>query len=210
MRDLKLDAESQGMFARSRNQFNIYLMRWCVCVAACWRTCWKSSSMCFLVVERIEPQTWEDVYVNTHYECKEAAAMVFCFFPVSGSLSTRQFLLFLFLLSGVAGCFIASHWYCSRTKKRAADKKWDLVDTQETLNSNTLITLFLHLLMSNIQAQDDKKKKNTEEEEIKSDMYIVAEHCGNHWEWSNTGRSELHRCLWGRRVLLQLLSHEAF
>lgn len=65
--------------------------------------------MCFLAVERIDPQTREDVYVNTHYEYKEAAAMVFCFFPVSGPLSTRQFLLFFLLLSGVPGCFIASH-----------------------------------------------------------------------------------------------------
>lgn len=77
---------------------------------------WQSSSVCCWVAEKIDPQRWEDVYVNTHYQFKEAAAMCFCFFPVDVPLSTKQFLFFFLLLSGVPGCFIVSHWYCSRTK----------------------------------------------------------------------------------------------
>lgn len=73
-------------------------------------------------------------------------------------------------------------------KKRVPDKKWDLVDTPETRHCNMLITLSLNLVMSTIQAQDDlrrRRKKHWGGKEIKVDMYILAEHSGNHRERPN-------------------------
>lgn len=110
-----------------------------------------------------------------------------------------------------------------KDKGRVPDKKkWDLVDIQETLSCNMLITLFLFLLMSNTQAQNDlrqkKKKKITEGVQIKLVMYILPDHCESGlvkwvkslWVVKHTKRSEPDRSLWGRRVLLQLLSRKAF
>ena len=73
-------------------------------------------------------------------------------------------------------------------KKRVPDKKFDLVDTPETRHCNMLITLSLNLVMSTIQAQDDlrrKRKKHWGGKEIKVDVYILAEHSGNHRERPN-------------------------
>lgn len=166
----------------------------------------------FYVVERIDPQRWEDVYVNRHYLNKGSAAIRICFLPVSGPLSTRQFLLFTSLRW--TWMFYCLTLILLKDKKKSARQKWDLVGTQETPNCNMLITLFLSLLMSNIEARDDlrrkRKKKNTEEEWIRFDVHILAEHSGNHCERSNTKSSALDRCLWGGTMLLQLPSHEAF
>lgn len=48
--------------------------------------------------------------------------MCFCFLPVYGPVSTRQFLFFFLVLSGVPVHFIALYWYCSRSKEGNPDK----------------------------------------------------------------------------------------
>lgn len=149
----------KGMFIGSINLFNIHLSE--TDDGFVYNSMLESvlAELCYVLSSSGEDwppkMRGRTVYVKTSLLVQRCSSNVLLFLPCLWS--TKQFRFFFFLLTGVLRCFIGSHWYWSRTKKRVPGKKFDLVDTQETLNCNILITLFIPLLVSNIQAQDDKQ-----------------------------------------------------
>lgn len=100
-----------GLTIKHRFMWN----KWCLCTYQHVGVCAGRALLCVFWSWRGLTPKYETMYVNL----LETAANCICFFPIYGPLSTRQFSFFFLLLSGVPRCFIASHWYCSRTKKSA-------------------------------------------------------------------------------------------